>query len=66
MYFVYLLMHDTHHNSPPLGQNGRHAADDIFKYGFKNEKFCALTIISLEFVPQGPIDNKLSLFQVMA
>ena len=58
MYFIYLLMHYTHHNSPLLGQNGRHAADDIFKYAFKNEKICDLTRISMEFVPQGPIDNK--------
>ena len=50
----------------PVGQNGLHATDDIFKYAFENEKFCVLTIISPEFVPQGPMDNKLSLFQVMA
>ena len=63
MYFVYMLMHYTHHNSTPTG---RHAADDIFKFAFKNEKFCAFTRISLEFVPQGALDNKLSLLQVMA
>ena len=57
MYFVYLLIHYTHHNLPLFGQNGRHAVDDISKYAFKNEKFCDLTWISQEFVPQGPIDT---------
>ena len=30
-----------------------------------NEKFCILIRISLNFVPGGPIDNKLALVQVM-
>ena len=45
-------------NSSPPGQNSRHFADDIFRCIFVNEKFCILMIISLNFVPQGPIDKK--------
>ena len=30
------------------------------------EKFCILILISLKFVPEGPIDNKSALVQVMA
>ena len=41
----------------PLGQNGRHVADDIFRCIFMNEKFYILIKISLKFVPKGPIDN---------
>ena len=48
------------------GQNGHHFADNIFKCIFMNEKCCILIRISLKFVPNGPIDNKSSLFQVMA
>ena len=32
-------------------------ADDIVRCIFMNEKFCILIIISLKFVPKGPIDN---------
>ena len=53
-------------NSSPPGQNGRHFTDNIFKDIFMNEKLCILTWISLKFVPNGPIDNKSSLVQVMA
>ena len=42
-------------NSSPHGQNGLRSADDILRYIFANEKFCIL--ISLKFVPKGPIDN---------
>ena len=48
---VYLL------NSSPPDQNGRHFADDIFRFIFVNEKFCILIKISLKYVPKGPIDN---------
>ena len=48
------------------GQNGRHFADDIFRCIFLNEKFCILILISLEFVPKGPIDDDSALVQVMA
>ena len=41
-------------------------ADYIFKCIFMNEKFCILIQISLNFVPEGPADNKQALVQVMA
>ena len=53
-------------NSSPPGQNGRHFADDIFKYIFVNEKLCSLIRLSLKFVPKDLINNKSSLVQVMA
>ena len=53
-------------NSSPPGQNGHHFTDNIFKGIFINEKLCILTWISLKFDPNGPIDNKSSLVQVMA
>ena len=53
-------------NSSPLEQNGRHFADDVFKYIFVNEKFCIVSQISLEFVPCGPIVKNSALVQVMA
>ena len=49
----------------PLGQNGRHFADDVFKCIFMNDKFCTSIRISLKFVPRGTIDNKIALVQVM-
>ena len=42
-------------NSSPPGQNGRHFADDIFRYIFVNKRYCILIIIALKFVPKGPI-----------
>ena len=53
-------------NSSSPGQNGRHFTDNIFKCIFVNEKTCILIRISLKFVPQGLIDNKSTLVQVMA
>ena len=53
-------------NSSPLGQNGRHFADDIFKYNFINNKFLYFDRIPLKFVPKGPIDSKSVLVQIMA
>ena len=47
-------------------QNGRHFADDIFKYIFLNENACISLKISLKFVPRGPINNIPSLVQIMA
>ena len=44
-------------NSTPLGQNGCHFTDNIFRCIFVNEKICILSKISLKFVPKGPIDN---------
>ena len=37
------------------------STDDIFKCIFVNGKFCILIKISLNFVPEGPIDNNLAL-----
>ena len=50
----------------PAGQNGRHIADDIFKYIFLNEHFCILIRISSKFVPKGLNDNKWASVQVTA
>ena len=53
-------------NSSPPEQNGRHFADDIFRSIFVNEKFCILIKVSLNFVPEGPIDNNQALVWMMA
>ena len=45
-----------------MRQNGRHFTDDIFV----NEKFCILINISLNFVLEGPIDNKSAVVKIMA
>ena len=47
-------------------QNGRHFADDIFKYIFLNENIWISIKISLKFVPKGPINNIPALVQIMA
>ena len=47
-------------------QNGRHFADDIFKYIFLNENAWIPIKISLTFVPKGRINNILALVQIMA
>ena len=47
-------------------QNGRHFADDIFKYIFLNENVWILIKISLKFVPKGLMNNIPSLVQIMA
>ena len=48
-------------------QNGRHFADDIFKWIFLNENVWISIKISLKFVPQGfSINNILALVQIMA
>ena len=39
--------------------------DDIFKYIFNESVWISITI-SLKFIPNGPIDYKLALVQVMA
>ena len=46
-------------------QNGRHFTDAIFKCIFLNENVWIPTKISLEFVPQGPINNIPALVQIM-
>ena len=47
-------------------QNGRHFADDIFKYIFLNANEWILINISLTFVPKGPVNNIPTLVQIMA
>ena len=47
-------------------QNGRHFADDIFKWISLNENVWILIKISLKFVPQGPINNITALVQIKA
>ena len=44
-------------------ENGRHCTDDIFNR--MNGKFGICILISLKFVPNGPIDNASILVQVM-
>ena len=46
-------------------QNGRHFADDIFKYIFLNENVWIPIKISLRFVPEGWINNIPALVQIM-
>ena len=41
------------------------AADNIFECIFMNEKFCSLIQISMQFVPEGLIDNRSVLVQVI-
>ena len=47
-------------------QNGRHFADDIFKYIFLNENVWIPIKISLKFVPKGRTNNIPALVQIMA
>ena len=47
-------------------QNGRHFADDIFKYIFLNGNFWIPVKISLKFVPKGTINIIPALVQIMA
>ena len=47
-------------------QNGRHFADDIFKWIFLNENVRISIKISLKFVPKGQINNIPALVQIMA
>ena len=53
-------------NSSPPGRDYPLFADDIFRYIFVNEKFRILVKISLNFVPEGPIDNEPALVQILA
>ena len=46
--------------------NGRHFADDIFKWIFLNESVWIPIKISLKFVPKGPINKIPALVQIMA
>ena len=53
-------------NSLRPRRNGRYNADDIFKCIFLIENVWIPTIISLKFVPKGPINNIPALVQIMA
>ena len=55
-----------HFNTLRLRRNGRHFADDIFKYIFLNENVWIPIKISIKFVPKGPINNIPALVQIMA
>ena len=56
----------SHFNILRPRQNGRHFADDTFKYIFLNENVWNPIKISLKFVPKGPINNIPALVQIMA
>ena len=47
-------------------QDGRHSADDIFKWIFLNESVWISINFSLEFVPKGQINHIPALVQIMA
>ena len=49
-----------------MRQDGWYFGKDIFKCIFLNENTWIVIRISLEFVPEDPIDNKSALVQVMA
>ena len=53
-------------NPSPHGQDGRHFADNSFRYNFVNEKLGILIKISLKFVPNHSIDNNPALVKMMA
>ena len=53
-------------NSSPLGQNCCQFTDNIFKCIFLNENVWISIMISLKFVPKGPINYILALDQIMA
>ena len=57
-YSLHIVLFLTH---IPLDEMVAIFADNIFRCIFVNEKFCILPKISLEFVLEGPIDNKLAL-----
>ena len=61
-----LASHCNSLNSLRPRWNGRHFADDIFKYIFLNENVWIPTKISLKFVPKGPINDIPALVQKMA
>ena len=52
-------------NSSTSAQNGRYFTDNILKHIFMNYKICILIRFSPKFVPQGPIDNKSAVVQVI-
>ena len=56
---------DCTFNTLRLRQNSRHFPDDIFKRIFLTQMF-EFWLISLEFVPKGPVNNIPALVQIMA
>ena len=50
----------------PLDKMAASLADDIFKHIFLNENVTISIQISQKFVPNGSVDNKSTLVQVMA
>ena len=63
--YMYTIYYEYFNTLRPR-QNGRHSADDTFKRIFVNENARILNGISLKFFPNGPINNILALFQIMA
>ena len=61
---IYCLYHTV--NSLRPMQDGRHFADDIFKCIFINENVWVFIIISLKFIPKGPMNDVPALVQTMA
>ena len=53
-------------NASPRGQNGRHFADDVFRFIFVTETLCTWIKISLKFVLKRPDDIKPALVQIIA
>ena len=60
------FIHHPHFNTSRPRQNGRHFADDFFKYVFLYENMSIWINISLKFVPNGEINNIPALVQIMA
>ena len=56
----------TDYNTLRPRQNGRHFADDTFKYIFLIENVIISAKISPKFVPKGPINNIPALVQIKA
>ena len=63
---IYCEIYRTIVNTWRPRQNGRHFADGIFKCIFLNENVWILIKISMNFVPEGPINNIPALVQIMA
>ena len=61
-----LCLHLSAFNTLRPRQNGRHFADDTFKPIFLNENIRISIKISLNFVPEIPINNIPALVQIMA
>ena len=61
-----LAAQDNRLNTLRPRQNGRHFPDYIFKCFFLNENVWIVIKISLNFIPNGPINNIPALVQIMA